>query len=108
VQATAWNGNATGTFLSIKDAYEQLNETRSRFFFFFFFFHHHRNLSRVFTISGFTYRVYYDCGEKCEYSLESMAMRHKTYTNLFSSTVCSAVADQRDVIKITESGKRST
>jgi hypothetical protein len=38
---------------------------------------HHRNLSRVFTIEGRTYRVCCSCGVNFKYSLEKMSMeRH--------------------------------
>ena len=37
---------------------------------------HHRNLSRVFTINGRTYRVCCGCGAKFDYSLETMCLRH--------------------------------
>jgi hypothetical protein len=38
---------------------------------------HHRNLSRVFTIEGRTYRVCCGCGVNFKYSLENMSMeRH--------------------------------
>lgn len=37
---------------------------------------HHRQLSRVFTICGRTYRVCCDCGSKFDYSLEHMSMKH--------------------------------
>jgi hypothetical protein len=38
---------------------------------------HHRNLSRVFTIEGRTYRVCCGCGVSFKYSLENMSMeRH--------------------------------
>jgi hypothetical protein len=33
---------------------------------------HHRNLSRVFTIDGRTYRVCCECGAQFDYSLEKM------------------------------------
>jgi len=35
---------------------------------------HHRHLSRVFTMSGRTYRVCCDCGTKFRYSLSNMSM----------------------------------
>src|SRR5262249_51558910 len=38
---------------------------------------HHRQLSRVFTIAGRTYRVCCDCGLKFNYSLENMAMERR-------------------------------
>jgi len=36
---------------------------------------HHRQLSRVFTIAGQTYRVCCGCGAKFNYSLATMAMQ---------------------------------
>jgi hypothetical protein len=38
---------------------------------------HHRNLSRVFTISGQSYRVCWDCGAKYSYSLETMSIKQR-------------------------------
>ena len=38
---------------------------------------HHRNLSRVFTIGGNTYRVCCDCGAKFDYSLEMMSLERR-------------------------------
>lgn len=40
---------------------------------------HHLQLSRVFTISGRTYRVCCGCGAKFEYSLESMCMEGRLH-----------------------------
>jgi len=40
---------------------------------------HHTNLSRVFTISGRTYRVCCDCGAKFTYSLETMSIRERDW-----------------------------
>ena len=37
----------------------------------------HRQLSRVFTIEGRTYRVCCDCGVKFDYSLASMSMKRR-------------------------------
>ncbi len=47
----------------------------------------HRNLSRVFTIGGRTYRVCCDCGAEFKYSLTSMSIerqlpRESTLTGL--------------------------
>lgn len=39
---------------------------------------HHRNLSRVFTITGETYKVCWDCGSKFSYSLANMSIVHRT------------------------------
>jgi hypothetical protein len=36
---------------------------------------HHSNVSRVFTITGHTYRVCFDCGAKFDYSLKTMSSR---------------------------------
>ena len=54
---------------------------------------HHRQLSRVFTIGGRTYRVCCDCGGKFKYSLASMSIeRHfgdsvkEPYANPVSQT----------------------
>jgi uncharacterized membrane protein len=38
---------------------------------------HHRHLSRVFTISGKSYRVCCDCGAKYSYSLKSMTIEDR-------------------------------
>ncbi len=38
---------------------------------------HHRNLSRVFTISGQSYRVCWACGAKFTYSLETMSTERR-------------------------------
>jgi uncharacterized membrane protein len=38
---------------------------------------HHRNLSRVFTIHGRTYRVCCDCGAEFKYSLTNMSIEHR-------------------------------
>ncbi len=38
---------------------------------------HHRNLSRVFTIGGRTYRVCCDCGARFGYSLETMSIERR-------------------------------
>jgi hypothetical protein len=40
---------------------------------------HHRNVSRVFSIGGETYKVCCDCGTKFNYSLEKMSIEHQTY-----------------------------
>jgi hypothetical protein len=40
---------------------------------------HHRNVSRVFSIGGETYKVCWDCGAKFNYSLEKMSIEHHTY-----------------------------
>ena len=39
---------------------------------------HHRNVSRVFTIGGQTYRVCCDCGAKFRYSLANMSIAYST------------------------------
>ena len=41
---------------------------------------HHRNVSRVFTIGGQTYRVCWECGTKFHYSLASMSIEHRALT----------------------------
>ena len=38
---------------------------------------HHRNLSRVFTIDGRTYRVCCDCGAEFKYSLRNMSIEQR-------------------------------
>jgi len=38
---------------------------------------HHLHLSRVFTISGQTYRVCCDCGARYGYSLETMSIKRR-------------------------------
>lgn len=38
---------------------------------------HHHSLSRVFTISGQTYRVCCDCGAQFKYSLADMSMEQR-------------------------------
>ncbi len=38
----------------------------------------HRNVSRVFTLGGQTYRVCCDCGVKFSYSLANMSMVRRT------------------------------
>jgi hypothetical protein len=40
----------------------------------------HRNLSRVFTIRGESYRVCYGCGAEFRYSLVNMSIEHRTAT----------------------------
>jgi hypothetical protein len=40
----------------------------------------HRNLSRVFTIGGESYRVCYVCGAEFRYSLVNMSIEHRTGT----------------------------
>jgi hypothetical protein len=42
-----------------------------------FFGCYHRQLSRVFTLQGRTYRVCCNCGAQFEYSLEKMSMRSR-------------------------------
>lgn len=42
---------------------------------------HHGHLSRVFTMSGRTYRVCCDCGAKFKYSLNSMSMERRFGAN---------------------------
>ena len=37
----------------------------------------HRNLSRVFTLGGQTYRVCLDCGARFRYSLADMSLEHR-------------------------------
>jgi hypothetical protein len=37
---------------------------------------HHRNVSRVFTIKGRSYKVCCDCGASFDYSLSSMSVTH--------------------------------
>lgn len=37
---------------------------------------HHRNVSRVFTIQGHTYKVCCDCGATFDYSLRTMSVTH--------------------------------
>ena len=41
---------------------------------------HHRNLSRVFTIGGRTYRVCCDCGANFKYCLATMCMEPRLRT----------------------------
>ena len=38
---------------------------------------HHGHLSRVFTLSGETYRVCFDCGAKFEYSMKTMSVERR-------------------------------
>jgi len=38
---------------------------------------HHRELSRVFTIHGHSYKMCCDCGATFHYSLESMSVTHR-------------------------------
>jgi uncharacterized membrane protein len=40
---------------------------------------HHRNLSRVFSIGGETYKVCWHCGSKFSYSLTDMSIKHGTH-----------------------------
>ena len=40
---------------------------------------HHRNLSRVFTIRGESYKVCWDCGAKFSYSLAKMSVQNGTH-----------------------------
>lgn len=37
---------------------------------------HHRNVSRVFTINGHSYKVCCDCGATFDYSLRTMSITH--------------------------------
>lgn len=37
---------------------------------------HHRNVSRVFTIKGHSYKVCCDCGATFDYSLRTMSVTH--------------------------------
>ncbi len=41
---------------------------------------HHGNLSRVFTIGGHTYRVCCDCGAKFDYSLQTMSIERRDFS----------------------------
>ncbi len=41
---------------------------------------HHSNLSRVFTIGGHTYRVCCGCGAKFDYSLETMSIERRDFS----------------------------
>jgi uncharacterized membrane protein len=38
---------------------------------------HHKNLSRVFTLDGHTYRVCCDCGARFGYSLKTMSVERR-------------------------------
>lgn len=38
---------------------------------------HHKNLSRIFTIDGHTYRVCCDCGARFGYSLKTMSVERR-------------------------------
>jgi uncharacterized membrane protein len=38
---------------------------------------HHKNLSRVFTLDGHTYRVCCDCGARFRYSLKTMSVERR-------------------------------
>jgi len=38
---------------------------------------HHKNLSRIFTLDGHTYRVCCDCGARFEYSLKTMSVERR-------------------------------
>ena len=40
----------------------------------------HRNLSRVFTIDGHSYRVCCDCGAKFKYSLDTMSIEQREFS----------------------------
>jgi hypothetical protein len=40
---------------------------------------HHRNLSRVFTLDGETYKVCCDCGARFSYSLANMSIERRTH-----------------------------
>ncbi len=53
---------------------------------------HHRHISRVFTISGRTYRVCIDCGSRFKYSLATMSMEgHEVPNPLY--VICRAAAN---------------
>ena len=41
---------------------------------------HHRNLSRVFTIGGHSYRVCCDCAAKFSYSLDTMSIQQRDFS----------------------------
>ena len=41
---------------------------------------HHSNLSRVFTIGGHSYRMCYECGAKFDYSLETMSIERRNFS----------------------------
>jgi uncharacterized membrane protein len=38
---------------------------------------HHKNLSRIFTLDGHTYRVCCDCGARFGYSLKTMSVERR-------------------------------
>ncbi len=38
---------------------------------------HHKNLSRIFTLEGHTYRVCCDCGARFGYSLKTMSVERR-------------------------------
>jgi uncharacterized membrane protein len=38
---------------------------------------HHKNLSRVFTLDGHTYRVCCDCGARFGYSMKTMSVERR-------------------------------
>jgi uncharacterized membrane protein len=40
---------------------------------------HHRNLSRVFTIGGHSYRVCCDCAASFDYSLDTMSIQKRAF-----------------------------
>ncbi len=42
---------------------------------------HHSNLSRIFTIDGNTYRVCCACGAKFDYSLKTMSIERRDFSN---------------------------
>ncbi len=46
---------------------------------------HHRNLSRVFTIHGRTYRVCCECGAEFKYSLRNMSMERSSRDSMLTS-----------------------
>jgi hypothetical protein len=54
---------------------------------------HHRHLSRVFTISGRTYRMCCDCGTKFNYSLENMRMERRFRVS--DAPTCAEVLEAR-------------
>ena len=45
---------------------------------------HHRNLSRVFTIHGRTYRVCCKCGAEFKYSLTNMSMERSSRDSMLT------------------------
>ena len=49
---------------------------------------HHSNLSRVFTLNGHSYRVCCDCGAKFEYSLDTMSIQKRDFSQLVPARCC--------------------